>query len=68
MWLTVAGSIRFSLGRQDVGMMRQPVEQGRGELFVAKDLHPFTEGQICWRRRAKKGPFRQSKKGPPDAG
>ncbi len=31
---------------QDMGVMSQPVQQGGGELGIAEDLYPFSEGQI----------------------
>ncbi len=30
----------------DIAVMRNPVEQGRGHFLVTKDCGPFTEGEI----------------------
>jgi hypothetical protein len=39
-------SVTFSIGFQDVASVSEPVQQGPGESFGAKDLGPFLEGQV----------------------
>jgi hypothetical protein len=39
----LARAIRMASRGQDVSVMRQPVQQRRGQLFVAKHLHPLSE-------------------------
>lgn len=41
---TLSGSVGSSLGGEDVGVVPEAVEEGRGELLVAEDLDPFREG------------------------
>ncbi len=36
----------FVAGLDDVAVMREAVEQGRGHLGVAEDARPFAEGEI----------------------
>ena len=39
-------AIRLSLGGEDVGVMSQPVQQGGGQLLIAKHLDPLAEAQV----------------------
>ena len=43
---SIARTVRLALRRQDVRVVRQPVEQSGGELLIAEDLDPFAECQI----------------------
>ena len=36
----------FVAGLDDIAVVGEPVEQGRGHFGVAKDIRPFAEGEI----------------------
>ena len=39
-------SVGFALGGENVGVMAEAVEQGRGELLIAEYLDPLAEGEV----------------------
>src|SRR5262249_61731738 len=41
------GPIGGPLGREDMGAIPEPIQQRRGQLLIAKHLHPFAKGEIA---------------------
>ena len=39
-------SVGFALGGENVGVMAEAVEQGRGEVLIAEYLDPLAEGEV----------------------
>ena len=43
---TVPEAVAVVAGFQDVAMVGEPVQQGRGHLGIAEDIGPFAEAQV----------------------